>query len=314
MTKYIEDPKLRSLAQIAASLGKIKFAKGSVGKRLNLIKIKVSELKVSQDYQRYISTSTLKKAKQFNNELCQPLFVAKRPDGVYVIVDGQHKGIMAYFAELGDDFTLTCLVFEHDENATLSECISKEAKLFEELNTTRKNTSTLDKVRAGLSYGDDDAVEFENNFISIGVKAEGIGYKNGPEVNGFAKAVESIKKWKIQNTKQAVDFLYPIYNNQWGCDYIDGSMIGGLAAIFSLIDSLGNGKKAEGLNIYLKSNFANVSRSKWTENTRGSSDVLIARKIVAKYNDLVDQNMISGIKIGEDMLSNNKLGKLDEVN
>jgi len=41
---------------------------------------------------------------------------------------------------------------------------------------------------------------------------------------------------------------------------------------------------------------------------------LIARKIVAKYNDLVDQNMISGIKIGEDMLSNNKLGKLDEVN
>jgi hypothetical protein len=91
-------------------------------------------------------------------------------------------------------------------------------------------------------------------------------------------------------------------------------MIGGLAAIFSLIDSLGNGKKAEGLNTYLKSNFSNVARSKWTENTRGSSDVLIARKIVAKYNDLVDQNMISGIKIGEDMLSNNKLGKLDEVN
>jgi hypothetical protein len=265
------------------------------------------------DYQRFISTATLKKAKQFNRELCQPLFVALRPDGTYVIVDGQHKGIMAYLAELDDAFTLTCLVYEHDNDSTLAECIAKEAKLFEDLNTTRKNTSTLDKVRAGLSYGDEDAISFENNFIAVGVKAEGIGYKNGPEVNGFAKVVESINRWKISNTKQAVDFLYPIYKNQWGCDYIDGSMIGGLSGIFNLIDALGNGKKADGLNGYLKNNFANVSKSKWTENTRGNSDVLIARKIVKKYNDLVEQNLIDGSIIGEDMLSNNKLGKLDEV-
>ena len=144
---------------------------------------------------------------------------------------------------------------------------------------------------------------------------------------GFAKAVESINKWKIGNSKQAVDFLYPIYKNQWGCDYIDGSMIGGLAAVFNLIDALGNGKKADGLQFYLKNNFANVSKAKWTENTRGNSDVLIARKIVKKYNDLVEQNLllsnqrdengelkvIDAAVIGEDMLSNNKLGKLDEV-
>ena len=314
MTNYIQDPKLRSLAEIAAQLGKIKFAKGAVGKQLKIVKLKVSQLTVSSDYQRYISQATLRKAKQFNVELCQPLFVALRPDGCYVIVDGQHKALMAHLAELGDDFTLTCLVYEHDSDSSLADCVSKEAKLFEDLNTTRKNTSTLDKVRAGLSYGDSDAVEFENNFIAVGIKAEGIGYKNGPEVNGFAKAVESIKKWKIQNTKQAVDFLYPIYTNQWECDYIDGSMVGGLAAIFSLIDSLGNGKKAEGLNTYLRNNFSNVARSKWTENTRGSSDVLIARKIVTKYNDLVEQKVISGALIGEEMLSNNKLGKLDEIN
>ena len=42
-------------------------------------------------------------------------------------------------------------------------------------------------------------------------------------------------------------------------DYIDGSMVGGLAAIFSLIDALGNGKKVRRFNTYLKKNFANVS-------------------------------------------------------
>lgn len=327
MTSYIQDPKLKTLGEIAATLGKIKFAKGAVGKQLELVYLKVSQLRVSSDYQRFIQTATLKKAKQFNNELCQPLFVALRPDGIYVIVDGQHKAIMAYLAELPEDFDIPCFVYVHDEDASLSDCIAKEAKLFEDLNTTRKNTSTLDKVRAGLSYGDEDSVQFENNFIAIGIKAEGIGYKNGPEVNGFAKAVESINKWKIGNSKQAVDFLYPIYKNQWGCDYIDGSMIGGLAAVFNLIDALGNGKKADGLQFYLKNNFANVSKAKWTENTRGNSDVLIARKIVKKYNDLVEQNLllsnqrdengelkvIDAAVIGEDMLSNNKLGKLDEV-
>lgn len=102
MTSYIQDPKLKTLGEIAATLGKIKFAKGATGKQLELIYLKVSQLRVSSDYQRFIQTATLKKAKQFNNELCQPLFVALRPDGVYVIVDGQHKAIMAFLAELPD--------------------------------------------------------------------------------------------------------------------------------------------------------------------------------------------------------------------
>ena len=175
------------------------------------------------------------------------------------------------------------------------------------MNTSRKNTSTLDKVRAGLSYNDEDSVEFQDNFVSIGVQAEGIGYDEGIEVQGWAKAVESIGKWKIPNTRRAVDFLRPIYENNWNLEYVDGSMVGGLAATFSLVEACGSGDKAKGLRTYLKDYFSNVSRSKWTENTRGQSDVLIARKIVNKYNDLCDQGIIEGATIGEDLLTNNKL-------
>ena len=323
MKNYTDDPQLRTLREVISDpknkLNSIKFAKGalykdsihihptndSIDKKIYFAFVRASKLLVSSSYQRYICVSTIKKAKQFNYLLCQTLVVALRPDGSYVIIDGQHKGIMSVLS--GEDLDLPCQVFKHDINASLSQCIKIEAQLFEDLNNSRKNTSTLDKVRAGLSYGDDKSKEFQDNFVSIGVQAEGIGYEDGIEVNGGATATESISKWKIPNTRRAVDFLRPIYETKWNLEYVDGSMVGGLAATFSLIEACGSGDKAKGLKTYIKTYFSNVSRSKWTENTRGQSDVLIARKIVTKYNDLLDQGIIEGANIGEDLLTNNRL-------
>ena len=323
MKNYTDDPQLRSLRDVISDpknkLNKIKFAKGalykdsihihptndSIDKKIYFAFVRASKLLVSSSYQRYICISTIKKAKQFNYLLCQTLVIALRPDGSYVIIDGQHKAIMAILS--GEELDLPCQIIKHDVNASLAQCIKIEAQLFQDLNTSRKNTSTLDKVRAGLSYNDEDSVEFQDNFISIGVNAEGIGYDEGIEVQGWAKAVESIGKWKIPNTRRAVDFLRPIYENKWNLEYVDGSMVGGLAATFSLVEACGSGDKAKGLRTYLKDYFSNVSRSKWTENTRGQSDVLIARKIVNKCNDLLEQNIFEGAKIGEELLANNKL-------
>jgi len=312
MTKYTQDPKLRSIYELAQELGKLKFAKGTIGQKLDIVYVKVSQLKISADYQRYIQTATIKKAKQFNYTLCQVLFVAQRPDGDLVVVDGQHKALMAYLGG-GEDAEIPCMIYVHDKNMSLPECIAVEAELFSELNTTRKNTSTLDKVRAGLSFNDDDAVEFEKNFIAIGVKAEGIGYEDGPEVNGFAKAVESIKKWKIENTRKAVDHLVPIYSHVWNLDYIDGSMIGALAAVFNLINAVGKGEKANGLRNYIRTNMSTISRSDWTKDSRGNSDIIIARRIITKYNNAVKQGFVKGAAIGPDVLANNGLKDSDSI-
>ena len=324
MKNYTDDPQLRSLRDVISDpknkLNKIKFSKGAlykdsihihptndsiIDKKIYFAFIRASKLLISSAYQRYICISTIKKAKQFNYLLCQTLVIALRPDGSYVIIDGQHKAIMAILS--GEDLDLPCQIFKHDVNATLAQCIKIEAQLFEDLNTSRKNTSRLDKVRAGLSYGDEESVEFQNNFISIGVQAEGIGYDEGIEVNGWAKAVESIGKWKIPNTRRAVDFLRPIYESKWHLDYVDGSMIGGLAATFNLIEACGSGDKAKGLRSYLKSNFSAISRADWTKNTRGQSDVLIARKIVSDYNNDVSKGNIEGARIGDENLDNNGL-------
>jgi hypothetical protein len=313
MVNYIQDPKLRSITQISQELGKIKFAKGTVGKKHNIVYVKVSQLKISSDYQRYVQTSTLKKAKQFNYTLCQALFVAKRPDNTLVVVDGQHKAIMAYLGGGDEDIEIPCMIYEHEKDRSLCDCISIEAEFFSDLNTTRKNTSTLDKVRAGLSFGDTDAKKFEDNFIALGINAEGIGYEDGPIVNGFAKAVESIKRWDISNSRKAVDYLKDIYFNKWNLNYIDGSMIGALAGIFNLLTVVGKGEKANGIKIYLKDHFHSIGRSDWTKDSRGNSDIIIARRIIGKYNDAVRQNFVKGATIGPEILSSAKLGDPDNI-
>ena len=323
MKNYTDDPQLRTLRDVISDpknkLNKIKFAKGAlykdsihihptddnIDKRIYFAFVRASKLLISSAYQRYICTTTIKKAKQFNYLLCQTLVIAMRPDGSLVIIDGQHKGIMAILS--GEELDLPCQIYKHDVNATLSQCIKIEAQLFEDLNTSRKNTSTLDKVRAGLSYNDEDAVAFQDNFVSIGVQAEGIGYDEGVEVQGWAKANESIGRWKIPNTRKAVDFLRPVYESKWHLDYVDGSMVGGLAATFNLIDACGSGDKAKGLRTYLKFNFSAISRADWTKNTRGQSDVLIARKIVSDYNNDVSKGNIEGARIGDEILDNNGL-------
>ena len=323
MKNYTDDPQLRTLRDVISDpknkLNKIKFAKGAlykdsihihptddnIDKRIYFAFVRASKLLISSAYQRYICTTTIKKAKQFNYLLCQTLVIALRPDGNYVIIDGQHKAIMAFLS--GEDLDLPCQIYKHDLNSSLKQCIKIEAQLFEDLNTSRKNTSTLDKVRAGLSYNDEDAVAFQDNFVSIGVQAEGIGYDEGVEVQGWAKANESISRWKIPNTRKAVDFLRPVYESKWHLDYVDGSMVGGLAATFNLIDACGSGDKAKGLRTYLKFNFSAISRADWTKNTRGQSDVLIARKIVSDYNNDVSKGNIEGARIGDEILDNNGL-------
>ena len=108
MKNYTDDPQLRSLKDVVSDpknkLNKIKFAKGAlykdqihinssennIDKKIYSAFVRASKLLISASYQRYICTTTIKKAKQFNYLLCQTLVIAMRPDGSLVIIDGQH--------------------------------------------------------------------------------------------------------------------------------------------------------------------------------------------------------------------------------
>lgn len=315
-----EDPSLETLMSIEELVenleksGKIKFDSGTTGSLGTFEYIKVSDLTVDKSYQRFISKNTIVKAKRINLNLLQPLVVWLRPNGKYVVVDGQHKSVMGYLGQ-GKDFEVPCQLFKHPINRDLETCRKIEAIMFELLNMSRKNVTGLDKYRTGIAYGDEEAIAFERNLISIGVYIENLGDTEfGVEVRGWVKTRSAWEKYGIKYTKNAVDFLKSIYSNVWQKDCLDGSLIYGMAAIFYLMDQHCGTKKARGLRRYLDTIFHNTRSNKWIANTAGNSDhIIIARRIVDKYNMYVNDGMLEGSTIGESIMKNAGLGSLENI-
>lgn len=306
-----DDDTLLSMEELTKNLeltGKIKFNTGVTGEEGIYCKLPNRLLNSERKYQRFLSKNTIQNAKNLNLELLQPLVVWKRPNGRNVVVDGQHKGVMSFLG-MGPDFEVPCIVYEHPENRSTRECIEVEAQMFEKLNMSRKNVSGLDKYRAGIAYGDAEALEFEDMLIGLGVFVENLGDTDfGVEVRGWVKLRNAYKHYKVQSTKNAVNFLRPVYFKYWEKDYVDGSLVYAMAAIFDLMENyLGNQKK-EGLKRFLKEYFHKTTANKWTANTAGNTDyILIARRIIDKYNFTVEGDIIEGSSIGEKILNDANL-------
>lgn len=312
-----DDDTLLSIRELTDNLeqsGKIMFDKNSTGVEGIFTKLPVHVLNSERKYQRFISKNTIQKAKRLNLSLLQPLVVWKRPNGTFVIVDGQHKGVMSFLGE-GPDFEVPCILYEHPLERSHNECIEVEAQMFENLNMSRKNVSGLDKYRAGIAYGDEESIQFENSLIAVGVYAENLGdTEYGVEVRGWVKLRAAYTKYNLRYTKNAVDFLKPIYYNHWDKQYVDGSMVFALTAINYLMDKHLGPKKSNGLKTYLRNHFDKTTANKWTANTAGNTDyIIIARRIIDKYNTLVENEFIDGAIIGQKTLDDAGLSAIDKL-
>ena len=312
-----EDDTLMSVEDLTNNLeqsGKIKFDKGSIGVGGTYQKLPVGILYSERKYQRFISKSTVQKARRVNLGLLQPLVIYKRPNGIHVIVDGQHKAIMAVLGE-GLEFEVPCIVYEHPVDRDHMRCVEVEAQMFEDLNMSRKNVSGLDKYRAGIAYGDEDSIKFEESLIGVGVYAENLGdTEYGIEVRGWVKLRSAYTKYNLRYTKNAVDFLKPIYTKEWDKSYVDGSLVFALTAINFLMDKHLGARKAKGLKEFMRNYFHKTTANKWTANSAGNTDyIIIARRIVDKYNTLVESEVIDGAVIGSKTLDDAGLSAIDKL-
>tara|TARA_Y100000389_G_C17377360_1_gene472382 strand:+ start:67 stop:1170 length:1104 start_codon:yes stop_codon:yes gene_type:complete len=293
------------LEEIESASGVIPFSKEIEGTEGEYKTLPVKNLKLDKNYQRLICEKTIRKAKRLNLQALVPVIVFQRPDGNYAVVDGQHRCMMALKGG-GPEFQVPCIVHLHPTNYTLSECKDAESNFFKMLNFARKNLSGLDKYRVGIAQGDENSIAFENNLITLGVYAENLGdTDSGIQVENWSKLEESWRKYGIEKTSLAVRFMRKIAETHWQKNHIQGGLTLGLTGIYHLTDFL-DSKKVEGINFYLKEFFPKQTCSHLTKGTPGrTQDILLVRRIVGKYNDLVDAGVITkGSKIGETVLSN----------
>ena len=265
--------------------------------------IKLEDLKIDSKYQRLINTNFIKNAKEFRPTLVKPLSVFLRPDGDYVVVDGQHTCVIAAtYVENPSEFEIPCQVQEHPSEFTLEECLEAEAKYFSDFNSTRTNMSSVALLRADLAQGKKYAVRIDENFKKLEVHVELIGAEDDGEnsVKGYRGLKDAISKYGLTYTGRAIQF-YKRQNSQSkfkGWKRLDGSMILGLTALFHLLDNVkGIDQKATDLTNYMFEHLCKKSVNEITHKTAGMlQDILIVERVLDWYNTAAD--VCSYVKIG----------------
>ena len=317
---------VRSALQTAIQLANKLVQRGVSGirkqfSRKNFIKvefIKLKDLKIDSKYQRLINTKFIKNAEEFRPELVKPLSVFLRPDGDYVVVDGQHTCIIAAtYVEDPSEFELPCQVQVHPSDFILEECLEAEAKYFKDFNSSRTNMSSVALLRADLAQGKKYAVRIEENFIKLGVQVELIGAEDdgANSVVGYRGLKDAIGKYGLTYTGRAIEFYKKQNANSTfkGWKKLDGSMILGLTALFHFLDNVkGIDQKATDLTSYMVEHLCKKSVKEITEKTAGVlQDILIVERVLDWYNTAAD--VCSYVKIGTDKGSTLEQWKNDPV-
>jgi hypothetical protein len=270
------------------------------GKYIPITMIQANKLFVDELFQRLVITKMIKNAGKFRPELARPLFVFLRPDGKYSVADGQHEAILAvlYTAKSGDQ-ELPCQVIVHDKNFTDEQCVNTEAKYFKELNLFRTNVGTIDQLRANIALRDEESLEILGKLNDMGIHIEKLGYTDGPEVYGYTKLMQAYDKYGISCVRKGIQLYQKLQRDdnfpKWNKtkDPLNGGLIGGLSAVFHLIDGgyIGIGDRYIAIKIYLDNFLGEWNTIKGKDalvlNTAGSSQsILIARRIVFSCNQL----------------------------
>ena len=312
------------LLDLANSLGIVGQRKIITQKDFPPIKwIKLKDLYIDTKYQRLLNEKMIKDANSFDTSLFSPLRCYIRPDGKIAIADGQHEGcIAAIYTNNPEEMELQVQIFEHEEDATVDECVEIEATWFKEININRTAVSQVAQLRTDVAAGVKAALDIQDTLIELGVHVEKIGNPDGLAVKGYAKLLESENTYGLVETKEAIEYYHKLLTstksgNKWqvksGKDItLQGAMIGGLAAVINLRNSLSKGtEKRAGLHNFIESQLItrNHSPKEMMNKTAGNAQAtLIARRFLDVCKTSINFGLIEGSVIGEETLAKYGLG------
>lgn len=106
--------------------------------------VPVDILKSDHRWQRFVSKRAEDMGENWSYTLANVIVVSERKNGDLVVIDGQHRAAGARIAGIKE------LIAEVHQGLTPKD----EARIYDELNTSRKTITALDRFRARVFYGD----------------------------------------------------------------------------------------------------------------------------------------------------------------
>lgn len=163
--------------------------KGTPGKLAMLDK---NILQFNPDYQRELIPSKVRDITSDWSWVSLGAIVVGHRDGVYWVVDGQHRVVAA--KRRSDVRELPCVIFE-------TEGVREEAQGFIALNTGRKPVTAIAKHRAYVMSGDEVSVFVQACFDELGL-----------EIKNVAKSADDIKcvAWCLRRARESKERFYKI--------------------------------------------------------------------------------------------------------
>jgi hypothetical protein len=182
-------------------------------------RVSVESLHVDERYQRPVDQRRISRmAKQFDERLVGTLEVSQRNGaGSYVVFDGQHRLEAAKLADIG---AVPCLIHK---GLTPTE----EAALFVTLQRQRKNITPLERFRARVFTGDEDAMMIEEVVDACGFE---IADHTRASTHNTLRAVTAVERiYRRGNLPETLTLLRDL----WAGDEksTDGALLEGLAIL-----------------------------------------------------------------------------------
>lgn len=171
----------------------------------DMMSLPVHKLKVVYTAQRALTKSVENIVKNFNSNLFMPIVVSER-DGIYYVIDGQHR-LFAARKLFGEDYLMECKVIHG-----LSQM--EESNLFVKLNSSSKPLQYADKAK-GLYYGNDEVtVNIYNICKNHGVEL-GIEDDKRASMDGRITAVKALTDTYNKIGAKQTDRLVKLLNDTW---------------------------------------------------------------------------------------------------
>ena len=218
-----------------------------------------ANLKVDQEYQRLLSKQALIEYGTLKRDRLVPGLVSVRPKSCgdfsgYYLIDGQHKGMLQFCSGLEDlkkkETQLPCMVKYWPDGTSLEDIRKGEAELWYANNVYRKQTSKVDKYRAGVMFGDDESLVIQTYLVNLNLVIDNFGSDDGEALelftpNPFFYTVMQDLSGEVKNINQAQAGLN-LYKKIYDPVKIQGQCFRTMALLKDFMErGLSNGRQRE---------------------------------------------------------------------